>query len=507
MDLQKKRYFNIRPVVIVSTGLILGILTAYLFYIENAEFSLCLFILFACILLATSCFFFISKRNGAGLLAILTLLSFAIGNVNLHFDANSERLPFEEMSGTFKGRVVDVSEEKLIDKEYEYVLVARVKLSDDFSARVRLYLNSNERIYVGSGVEFDGIIIKQDISNITLSSNCNYISYVYDQVKVTGVEGVSAKLKLRLLNALEGTMYENYGVNYALLTGDTQYIPQEILAKYRNIGIAHIFAVSGLHIGLMFALISLLFGFIGVNKTPKFIVTTFILLLYVGFCGFSASTLRAFVIITVAQTAKLLGFKPDSTTALAASAFIVLTINPSDLFSIGFLLSYAVYSGLILLTNPLTCALSKILPEKVALYISPYFSASIASFPLLLDTFGYVSIFSFLFNMLIVPLVGFFYVFSLLGGILVLIFPTAWIFSVVPNLLFTGIKTLLFSINTSIFMIEGVSFGFAVIPYYLLCYSFAEKVNLSAKNYLVLRIIILISLILSIIAVNLSISP
>ena len=171
-------------------------------------------------------------------------------------------------------------------------------------------------------------------------------------------------------------------------------------------------------------------------------------------------------------------------------------INPFDVLSVGFILSFSVCLGLIVMTKPFANILGKVLPLKMAKWVSPYIVAHLVSFPVLLDAFSSVQPLSFALNMLFIPLIGFFYTFSFIGAVLILIFPNASFFSVVPELYLSAINRVLTVTDTSTFLIKDFEVLYAMPFYYSYLYLLCGKINFKLKTLRILRIIFLLATIL-----------
>ncbi len=502
MYLPKKKIVNIRPAVIITAGLIIGILSAYTFMMVNAYFSAVIFCF--CIVLSTviTAYFFLAKRKVYAVTFLISTIFILIG-ATLFLVSN---LNFYSSVGNsnFLGVVSEIFSETKMDSGYNYSMILKGDFLSNENASVYISIFSTERIFEGSKIALSGYFSLIEPSDFTISTNAFYSVIIEDGSLVVGeIEGVFNVLKHRLLSSFEISIKDTSGLNYGVITGNTCYAGEEVLSKYQNLGIAHVFAVSGLHVGLFYFALSKLFKVFFESNKISFALITVILYLYVGFCGFTASAIRAFIIITVRNFAKLLGQKSDSSSNIALSAFIVLIVNPSDLLSAGFLLSYSVYSGLVLLTKPFAVGIGKILPKRFSNILAPGIVALVVSFPILIDFFGYASPFSFLFNLAIIPCIAFIFPFLLLSSVLLLIFPSGIIFGVVPNLFFTIIEFLLSFINTEAFMVSGINFYYSSVAYYLFFYLFAKKFNFSKKTYLILHIITLCAFILFFAIINL----
>lgn len=501
MNARKKTYFNIRPAVIITAGLIFGILAGYLFLTENKYFSMLVLFGFLLLGVTLTAYNFIKKRNLNGVTFLAFSLALIMGAILFltatYFTCDSVG------SSNFSGTVVEIFSETFENGKYNYSLIVKGNFLDNDSVKVYLKISSIERIFQGSEILFSGDFYLSSSRDFSLSTGCYYMAKVDENtLQIGNIVSAVDVLKQRLLLALEETAGETYGFNYAIITGSTAYANDSLISKYQHLGISHVFAVSGLHVGLMYFALNKLIKKFTDKGGVTFTFITAVLLLYVYFCGFTASALRAFIIITVRNFALLLGSKNDSTSNIGVSAFIVLTINPTEILSAGFLLSYTVYTGLILLTKPLSNFLSSFLPDFLSSLLSPCLVAQIVSFPLLIDFFGYASPFAFIFNLVIIPFIAFIFPFLLVFYILLALIPTGWIFGVIPNLTFTVIGYVLSFINTEAFLVSGVKFSYSAVALYAFLYLFAKKFNFSKKTYIILHIITIISFILLFIIIN-----
>jgi competence protein ComEC len=111
-------------------------------------------------------------------------------------------------------------------------------------------------------------------------------------------------------------------------------------------------AVSGLHVGIVFWLIALVFGFLQKQKSGRIffmILSVSILWFYAFITGLSPSVMRASAMFSIVVIGENLHRKSNIYNSLAASAFILLLINPNNLYDIGFQLSYSAVFGIVFL--------------------------------------------------------------------------------------------------------------------------------------------------------------
>jgi len=147
------------------------------------------------------------------------------------------------------------------------------------------------------------------------------------------------------------------GVAVALITGQRQHILPETANIIRDAGLAHLLAISGLHMGLVTgaAFFVLEFMFAGISGlalrvTPRKAAAIFawlFALIYLGLSGASTSTLRAFVMVSVAIIALLTDRRVFSLRSVAIAAFIILLFSPDALLGSGFQMSFAATIGIV----------------------------------------------------------------------------------------------------------------------------------------------------------------
>ncbi len=141
---------------------------------------------------------------------------------------------------------------------------------------------------------------------------------------------------------------EKAGVLTAMLLGDKDLLPEEIEILYRQNGISHILAISGLHISM---LCMGLFRFLRKLTVPLRLsaaISVLFLLFYVVFTGASTSSVRAAVMSLVTFGALLLRRSYDLFSSLSFAAIIVTAVWPAEITSAGFLLSFGAVFGVAL---------------------------------------------------------------------------------------------------------------------------------------------------------------
>ena len=138
----------------------------------------------------------------------------------------------------------------------------------------------------------------------------------------------------------------------AFLTGDRSGLPRETVQAFRGSGASHLLALSGLHIGILYLLLSKLLWPLGNSlaaKRLRYGLTLAAAGLFTLMTGASPSIVRAFLFIVLNETALLTGRPRNPLHILSTALLIQLVLSPGSISSIGFQLSYLAMAGIFLL--------------------------------------------------------------------------------------------------------------------------------------------------------------
>ena len=153
-----------------------------------------------------------------------------------------------------------------------------------------------------------------------------------------------------------GLSDNEFGVAAAILLGYDDNLADEVRKNYVAAGSMHILCVSGMHVGIIYLLASFLLSFLNRKKWQKTLKQVLLLALiwfYALIAGLSPSILRSALMISLVIIGEIIHRKGFIINSIAASAFILLCVNPNNLFEIGFLLSYSAVIGIVVLQRPI----------------------------------------------------------------------------------------------------------------------------------------------------------
>lgn len=146
------------------------------------------------------------------------------------------------------------------------------------------------------------------------------------------------------------------GIAEALLIGYKEDLDKDLVQAYSNTGVVHIIAISGLHLGLIYVMLTWFFDQLPYVKKSKIIKLIFIigfLWIFALLTGASASVLRSAVMFTTIVLGKFYFQNSSIYNSLASSAFLLLCYDPNFLWDVGFQLSYLAVYGIVWLQKPI----------------------------------------------------------------------------------------------------------------------------------------------------------
>lgn len=200
-----------------------------------------------------------------------------------------------------------------------------------------------------------------------------------------------------------------------MLLGDKRELDDVTYAAFKDTGMAHLLAVSGLHAGILITAVYGFFRLVRLGRSPRLIATLAFIAAYACLTGLTPSIVRASVMAAALLLNRHFGRQPDTLSGLALAFIVSLLVRPLDLFTAGFQLSFAAVFGILtlgwqlqrILLRRLPCGL----PSRVSWLLSWAIRAAAASvgatagtLPVLAASFNQITVLSILLNILIIPL-------------------------------------------------------------------------------------------------------
>jgi competence protein ComEC len=204
----------------------------------------------------------------------------------------------------------------------------------------------------------------------------------------------------------------------AILFGEKQGLSSSVRQDFQNSGVAHVLAISGLHVSFIVYFIHVLLSFLPLSFKWQNILVILFILIYMIVSGMNPPVVRATIMVVIVLIGINLEYKSNVYNSLFTAVFLILAFQPQQLFSLSFQFSVtAVLSILIFykLLKSLEISIEPILPQRkilrvLLLRILQLFlvslAAQIGTIPLTAYYFNQIPLISIFLNLLVIPLVG-----------------------------------------------------------------------------------------------------
>ena len=247
------------------------------------------------------------------------------------------------------------------------------------------------------------------------SKQIDIVNYKYNRIKeeVRTISDRVSAIYYKMLPENEA------GLINGIVLGKRELISEEDEALYRKNGIMHLLAVSGMHVSTISMLILWIISHTGVGFVKGRMITAALLIIYGYLTGFSISCTRAVIMIIMSIAARICGRGYDSPQAISAAGIIILLVNPKDLFSAAFLLSFGAVSSITLLAPVY-------LRQLECVRLKPVISSltvTLVTTPVIIYFYNDTSLYTFLLNLIVIPLMTLLFIAGVVSVILYVISP------------------------------------------------------------------------------------
>lgn len=206
------------------------------------------------------------------------------------------------------------------------------------------------------------------------------------------------------------------GILSALILGERSEVDESTREDFSNTGVIHVLAVSGLHVGYVTLILITVFGVLRPPHSLQVVLVIFGLGFYVLLTGSAASVMRASFMASLILLATLLERRTDIYNTLAAAALVILLLDPNQLESIGFQLSFSAVVSIVSIFPvlrskvptfeiSLSPLLTKFLNGIVDLFLVSL-SAQLGTLAFTVYYFQKIPLISLLANLVVVPTIG-----------------------------------------------------------------------------------------------------
>lgn len=297
---------------------------------------------------------------------------------------------------------------KIEEDKMKLELVCKEKLVGSYYFENDEYKFFKEKVNIGSSVSIKGKLVSP--KNNTVPYLFNYKKYLYNKrvyytLKIDNIkilkENSNPFIKLKNKVIKHVNSYKDSTYLYAFILGKTELISDEVLTSYRENGISHLFALSGLHVSIFSSILLFILKKLRFKEILNYVLIFIFLLLFSFITGFSPSILRATLLFFLLGINKVFYLNIRTLDILYLVFIILVIINPFIIYNLSFILSFTAAFFLIFSSDLLKGKNYFISLFKVSLL--SYFS----SLPLSIYYFGYTNLLGTILNLVFVPLVSF----------------------------------------------------------------------------------------------------
>lgn len=356
------------------------------------------------------------------LIILLTLTFFTFGALRGHLDDPRHDVAHWPHSGKLSSARPSFLTLRLketpIPRDRSWRVLSEVERVDQICSRgdLHLYLRKDSTastLRYGDKLLVHGYI---DTERSTLYTTSDH--YLVTHRDSTSLRARCEAFRMILLHRMQtGPLGHRYrGIAEALMLGWRGDLEPDLQTQFRDAGIMHMLCVSGLHVGLLAAIVGWLLFFVGKDRRGRLIRSSIQLVtiwLFVIVTGMSPATIRAALMFSLFIVSYGISRRTDSLNLLAAAAIAMLTVNPMLLFNVSWQLSLSAVTG-ILLMQPAIRLYRNLLWKAALVSIA----ATLATLPVSLTTYHQIQPYFLLANVVIVPVSGFLLGFSLLYMVL-----------------------------------------------------------------------------------------
>lgn len=503
-----------RPILVAIIGYIIGIIVGL--YLHTSIVPFCVFIIATYLIYKKSAnnkrknqklklfsikryFRYIKILINSKIILMIIITSIISNTLVLIQNQKYEKI-YKELSNTknltLTGIIISNKEEKQYYNKYKFETKVQNKT-------YKFYIMTDKKIKLEYG---DKIKIRGEYKKPEIQRNYkgfNYSDYlkqlkIYGTIKCSKVEitnhnqankifQITNQISMKLINNTKNIFdEETSSILLGLILGNKTDIDENTQENFKNASMAHVLAVSGMHIAYVILGINILFKKI-LGKRNTYIFSIIILIFYMFITNFSPYVTRAGIMGILILVSKIIYRKNDIYTSMAISLFIILIYNPFLILNAGLQLSYGGVIGIIIFNKSIIKILEnikiknkvykyKIKPaiqnilDKIKEIISVSISVQLFIFPIILENMNTFNPYFLISNLILSIIIGPIVIIGFIFIIIVSINPQiAKLFSFIVN---WGIRILILISNIGKIEFSKIYIPtpnlFSIISYYFI---------------------------------------
>jgi competence protein ComEC len=211
-------------------------------------------------------------------------------------------------------------------------------------------------------------------------------------------------------NAINRYPFGGYGnLLKAMVIGDTRELSPATRGRFAQSGIAHVLAVSGLHVGILAIVLNFILSIFSISRKFRSLIIVFIIFCYAGICGFRPPVIRAFIMISMVFSARIIERTKNVENSIFVALIAILVIYPPSLFGPSIQLSFAAVWGITTFYSPILSIIKKRfrLTRGIEYFVGLFVISGIATAttaPIVAAHFKYIPLYGIAANLLAVPM-------------------------------------------------------------------------------------------------------
>lgn len=393
-----------RPFIVIFMSFAMGILISN--YIK-LDFSLILILIIISII-----FYILFKIYNIDISIFIMIFFLGISIFYIHNKIDNSYKRYLDNVILIEGTIENYDK---IDEEYtRYIL----KMKEPISEKLLLTTDKHD-FQIGDNIKFKGELkIPESNTNPKLfnynlylkSKNIKYKSYIETRnIEYMGRENsillnLRNNFQIRVKDSFNHLNLKNSELLESMIVGNN-IINEEDKDRFRDLGLAHILAISGLHISIITGFVILFLSFLKIDRKLVNMISIFLIILYIYIVGYPPSILRAGISLIIYLISINIKKYSDSINNIFFLSFILSIYNPYIIYNLGFQLS--IIASISIITIPRYIKRIYYLRKSAILNtIIINLSVQIGLLPIQIYYFNYINLISIIGNLLIIPIIS-----------------------------------------------------------------------------------------------------
>ncbi len=393
-----------RPFIVIFISFAMGILISN--YIK-LDFSLILILIIISII-----FYILFKIYNIDISIFIMIFFLGISIFYIHNKIDNSYKRYLDNVILIEGTIENYDK---IDEEYtRYIL----KMKEPISEKLLLTTDKHD-FQIGDNIKFKGELkIPESNTNPKLfnynlylkSKNIKYKSYIETRnIEYMGRENsillnLRNNFQIRVKDSFNHLNLRNSELLESMIVGNN-IINEEDKDRFRDLGLAHILAISGLHISIITGFVILFLSFLKIDRKLVNMISIFLIILYIYIVGYPPSILRAGISLIIYLISINIKKYSDSINNIFFLSFILSIYNPYIIYNLGFQLS--IIASISIITIPRYIKRIYYLRKSAILdTIIINLSVQIGLLPIQIYYFNYINLISIIGNLLIIPIIS-----------------------------------------------------------------------------------------------------